>query len=196
MLATEQATPCHKHERALFRTLRFIKSQLHFYDPKFRVGDAPVKNDLQLYVDASWGTPSVTGYVIFWRGNMIKALSRVQQSVAVSACVAISACEAELVATAHGCQETLGVSQLLSFFKHESESPIRSIDDFLKADTEALPRGIFAIQTDSRSGQGFLQNDGFSRRTRHPALSFNFSQRLIYNKILHIIWVATKVQIY
>ena len=41
--------------------------------PLGRVGASKIiKNDLQLFVDASWGTPSVSGYCIFWRGNPSK----------------------------------------------------------------------------------------------------------------------------
>ena len=65
----------------------------------------------------------------------------------------------------------------------------------MNTNVEELPSGIFTIQTDSRSGQGFLNNDGFSRRTRHLALAFNFLQRLIYHKILIVEWVTTVLQV-
>ena len=194
MLATGQATPSHKHERALFRTLRFIKSQLHLYqtcqsNPKYRIGESSSKTDLELYVEASWGTLSVSGYVIFWRGNMVKSVSRVQQSVA------LSACEAELVSTAQGCQETMGITHLISFLEGSQEKQISSIKDFVNTNVEELPKGAFSIHTDSKSGLGFLSNDGFSRRARHLALAFAFIQRLIYHKVLIIVWVSTKIQI-
>ena len=195
LLATGQAVPCFKHERALFRVLRFLKSQLHFHqrfvsDGSSRVGETVNRqSELQLYVDASWGNPSVSGYAIFWKSSLIKAVSRVQQ------CISLSACEAELIATSHGAQETLGIIHLISFLQDSRTKPVLSLEDFVKTDVEELPTGMFTIQTDSRSGQGFLSNDGFSRRTRHLALAFNFLQRLIYHKILIVEWVSTKVQV-
>ena len=123
MLATGQATPTHKHERALFRTLRFIKSQLHLHqifqsNPHHRIGEGSSETSLELYCDASWGSPSVSGYIVFWRGNMLKSVSRVQQSIA------LSACEAELVSCAQGCQESLGITHLVGFFEGSQEKPM------------------------------------------------------------------------
>ena len=41
------------------------------------LADQSTIRDLQLFVDASWGTLSVSGYAIFWKGSLIKAVSRV-----------------------------------------------------------------------------------------------------------------------
>lgn len=54
---------------------------------------------------------------------MIKSVPKVENS----ASIALSACEAELVATAHGCQETLGILHLIVFFEGQSAKATLSL---------------------------------------------------------------------
>lgn len=81
----------------------------------------------------------------------MKAVSRTQQ------CISLSACEAELVACAQGCQETLGVIQLINFLEEDQTKLVRNLKDLMETDVEELPRGLFRINTDSASGLGFLK---------------------------------------
>ena len=185
ILSTGQAQPQHKHEVGTKKLLRFLKSSLHLWQ-EFRKDDG---SGVQLYCDASWKDTSISGYCILWRGNLLKAVSRVQQ------CISLSACEAELVACAQGCQETLGALQMIGFLEGITDKNVTTIRELLDKDVEELPKGMFRIFTDSASGLGFLKSDGFSRRARHLSIAFNFIQRLLYHGVLEIVWVSTKVQI-
>ena len=100
LLAQGQSQPCRKHERGLNKFLRFLKTQLHFFQ-KFPC-DLPIPpkatGDLVIFADSSWagceseGRRSCSGYVISWRSIPMKMVSRLQHSVA------LSSCEAETIA--------------------------------------------------------------------------------------------------
>ena len=113
------------------------------------------------------GDKSYSGYVIFWCGSILKSVSRCQVTIS------LSAYEAEMVAIAEGCQEALGVLHLLDFLNGNAEMPIKTIEEFLKANVEELPKVLFVIRTDSESSQKLLQADGFNRRTQHLHLRLN-----------------------
>ena len=55
---TGQAVPTARHERALFKVLRFAKSKLHLFQ-RFRCEVEPIQKGSVLFTDAWWGTPSV-----------------------------------------------------------------------------------------------------------------------------------------
>ena len=186
ILSTGQSVPLHKHEIGLNKLLRYLKSNLHIHQELRNSGG---DRTIHLYTDASWGGKSYSGYVIFWCGSMLKSVSRCQVTIS------LSACEAEMVAIAQGCQETLGVLHLLDFFNGNAEMPIKTIEEFLKANVEELPKSLFVIRTDSESSQKLLQADGFNRRTRHLHLAHAFVQRLIFHEVLVIQWVSTDDQI-
>lgn len=117
-------------------------------------------------------------------------MSRVQTSIA------LSACEAELIAAAQGCQEAVGLLHVINFLEDPSIGSIRSFEDFLKQDVESISdKNIFTILTDSKSGRGFLANDGFSRRTRHLNLAHAFIQRLLYLGIIQVEWLPTRAEL-
>lgn len=186
ILSVGQATPLHKHEIAMNKVLRFIKSTVHWfheYAPDNGAG-------LQLYTDASWGNPSYSGYCLFFKGSLIKCVSRQQVSVA------LSACEAELVAAAQGSQEALGLLHVINFLSDPDFPIVKNLEEFLKIDIESISdRNVFTILTDSRSGQGFLSNDGYSRRTRHLNLAHAFIQRLLYLGIIQVEWLPTRAEL-
>ena len=99
------------------------------------------------------------------------------------------------MACAQGCQETLGALQMIGFLEGVNDKSVTSIRELLDKDVEELPKGMFRIFTDSVSGLGFLKSDGFSRRTRHLSIAFNFIQRLLCHGVMEIVRVSTKVQI-
>ena len=62
---------------------------------------------------ASWGSSdaehrkSISGGVIFWKGNVIKGYSRMQL------CITLSSCQSELIAVCQISQECIGLRHLL-----------------------------------------------------------------------------------
>ena len=185
ILSTGQATPLHKHEQGLNKLLRYVKSNLHQFQ-EFKPSN---HRSLQLFCDASWGVRSFSGYCVFWCGSLLKAVSRAQTAIA------LSACEAEMVSLTQGCQETIGILHLVGFLDGYAKPQVRTLQDFLQADVEELPNGLFVVFTDSESGQKLLQGDGFNRRTRHLRLAHTFVQRLVYQKIIEVNWLGTDEQI-
>ena len=158
ILSTGQAQAQHKHEVGIKKLLRFLKSSLHLWQ-EFRKDDG---SGVQLYCDASWKETSSSGYCILWRGNLLKAVSRVQQ------CISLSECEAELVACAQGCQETLGALQMIVFLEGITDKNVTASRELLDKDVEELPKGMFRASLPiPHLALFFFKGDGFSRCTRH-----------------------------
>ncbi|CAJ1429592.1 unnamed protein product [Effrenium voratum] len=119
------------------------------------------------YCDASWNLSSVTGFLLFWRGSMLKSGSRKQ------AVPALSSPEAEVVALAESAKEGLSMACLVETALYgikktilgEPEQPISQIQVVLK--------------TDSTSAQCIAQMKGLLRKVRHLQLRVVFLQHLV-----------------
>ena len=84
----------------------------------------PGATKLRAYADANWTTTrSTTGYVITLAGAAIAHVSRRQH------CIAMSTCEAELIALADCAIELLYIIGLLEFLGHTQAEPIEVFTD-------------------------------------------------------------------
>ena len=95
----------------------------------------------------------MSGIAIFYRGCLIKGISRVQ------GCVSLSSCEAELRAILTAVQESEGLATLIGQLA-ESEVKIR-------------------LHADSSSAKAVLLNRGLSRRVRHLDIAVCYLQERI-----------------
>ena len=124
--------------------------------------------------DASWapqaslGRRSVSGIAIFYRGCLIKGISRVQ------GCVSLSSCEAELRAILTAVQESEGLATLIGQLA-ESEITIR-------------------LHTDSSSAKAVLLNRGLSGRVRHLDIAVCYLQERI-QETLKVLWCPTSAMV-
>ena len=192
-LATGQSKPFEYHEKALTRVLRYVKSNLHFYH-LLGAEDVPSvekakDSRLVIFTDASWSDRSISGYCIFWKGGALKSCSRHQQAVA------LSSCEAEIVALVQGIQEGLGILRLVHFLYGDLETELSNIEEFLQSDVESLPHDQMLVLTDSRAALLLLSGEGLSRRSRHLSIVVAFLQRLIRAKVVTIEWIPTGDQV-
>ena len=190
VLASGQAQPLRFHEKAMTKVLKYVKSNLHLW---LSFQKSTEEEGLVLWVDASWGARSVSGYAIMHHGNLLKAVSKQQSTIA------LSSCEAELVALALGSQETLGIMSLIGFLEGYFEKEVNTFEDFLRSnpDDYSLEDGkfLFTAKTDSMSGSQVMQADGFNRRTRHLNIAILFLQRLIRKKLMCLKWTPGQHQL-
>ena len=174
ILSQGQSKPTACFEQALRQVIRFLKGQYHawqYFGPDGNVPDSGPAQ-LEVYADASWapqaslGRRSVSGIAIFYRGCLIKGISRVQ------GCVSLSSCEAELRAILTAVQESEGLATLIGQLA-ESDVTIR-------------------LHTDSSSARAVLLNRGLSRRVRHLDIAVCYLQERIQEaQTLKVIWCPT-----
>ena len=154
--------------------------------------------------DASWAPGedrrSVTGFALYFKGSCVKAVSRMQS------CVALSSCEAEIIATAQATQEAIGLRHLCEFTSKFSEtkgSGTQGIDlqkvefdhpggELVSQSTQGTYQPI-KLFTDSTSGRAVLVNSGLGRRVRHMSIGVEFLQNLTATGQLEITWIPTAV---
>ena len=192
LLAQGQSQPCRKHERGLNKFLRFLKTQLHFFQ-KFPC-DLPIPpkatGDLVIFADSSWagceseGRRSCSGYVISWRSIPMKMVSRLQHSVA------LSSCEAETIALLQATQEGFGLRTLVEFL--ETCGDCNSAEGLLTGtNTDKAESNLkITLVTDSSSAKALLSG-AVGRRTRHLSIAVAFLQQAIESGSVEITWLGT-----
>jgi len=178
ILSQGQSKPTACFEHALRQVIRFLKGQYlcwHYFGPGSEVPDGGSAT-LDVYADASWapqaslGRRSVSGIAIFYRGCLIKGISRVQ------GCVSLSSCEAELRAILTAVQESEGLATLIGQLAG-SKVEIR-------------------LHTDSSSARAVLLNRGLSRRVRHLDIAVCYLQERIQEaQTLKILWCPTSAMV-
>ena len=205
LLAQGQKDPKLVHMNCLTKFLRFVKSQLHFYQvfpsPNLRnftgVDYSKIdEHSLILFADASWGSQestqrrSCSGYVIIYKDCVLKACSRLQTSVA------LSSCESETVALLQASQEACGVRQLVEFLRGSGKD-IADIGGLSLIDIESfeMEGPPVVLVTDSSSARDVLLGDGLSRRTRHLSIAVYFLQSLIKHQTFRILWTPGVLQV-
>ena len=118
ILAQGQKEPTQAHEGALRKFIRFLRHEEDKYQtfPVECAEDLPFLHPydgVTVVSDASWAPGkdrrSVTGFCLYTHGSCVKACSRLQS------CVALSSCEAEIIATAQSTQEAIGLRHLCEF---------------------------------------------------------------------------------
>lgn len=115
LLASGMAKPTNLHETALRKVLRYIKGVCHFWNV-FPTDYQPCYgfDGILGIADASWGPSdfesrrSTTGGAIYWKGCLVKAISRLQAATSLSSC-------AETIGICQVMQETVGIRTLIDF---------------------------------------------------------------------------------
>ena len=156
MLASGQASPKEKHERALRMVLRYLKGVCGYRQV---IG---VQDDLELrcYVDASWGSErstdrkSISGGAVFFENVCLKAWARLQQAVA------LSSAEAELYGLVEGAKEAPALR--------------RAVAHVFGWKTPPTP----ALFCDSEAALAISRADGL-RKVRHVDLRVCFIHKLV-----------------
>ena len=178
ILSQGQSKPTACFEHALRQVIRFLKSQYlcwQYYGPGSEIPDAgPARIDI--YADASWapqaslGRRSVSGIAIFYRGCLIKGISRVQ------GCVSLSSCEAELRSILTAVQESEGIATLIEQLANRKMELV--------------------LHTDSSSAKAVLLNRGLSRRVRHLDIAVCYLQERIQEAgSLKVVWCPTSAMV-
>ena len=178
ILSQGQSKPTACFEHALRQVIRFLRGQYlcwHYFGPGSEVpGAGPAR--LDVYADASWapqaslGRKSVSGIAIYYRGCLIKGISRIQ------GCVSLSSCEAELRAILTAVQESEGLATLIGQLAG-SKVEIR-------------------LHTDSSSARAVLLNRGLSRRVRHLDIAVCYLQERIQEaQTLKVLWCPTSAMV-
>lgn len=206
LLATGQKTPLVKHELCLNRFARYLKSQLHlhqaFPSPNFdsftqvreKLNAYPT-DSLVVFTDASWGSQestqrrSCSGYVIFWRNCLLKGVSRLQTSIA------LSSCESETISLLHAAQESCGIRQLVEFIKEGKPSQNLAALSELEIEDFHLQGPPILFVTDSSSARDVILGDGLSRRTRHLSIAVHYIQSLVKKKAFIMLWTPGVLQL-
>lgn len=206
LLATGQKTPLVKHELCLNRFARYLKSQLHlhqaFPSPHFdsftqvreKLNAYPT-DSLVVFTDASWGSQestqrrSCSGYVIFWRNCLLKGVSRLQTSIA------LSSCESETISLLHAAQESCGIRQLVEFIKAGKPSQNLAALSELEIEDFHLQGPPILFVTDSSSARDVILGDGLSRRTRHLSIAVHYIQSLVKKKAFIMLWTPGVLQL-
>ena len=178
ILSQGQSKPTACFEHALRQVIRFLKSQYlrwQYYGPDGEIPDGGASR-LDVYADASWapqaslGRRSVSGIAIFYRGCLIKGISRVQN------CVSLSSCEAELRAILTAVQEGEGISTLIEQL--------------------ATKKVEIVLHTDSSSARAVLLNRGLSRRVRRLDIAVCYLQERIQEAgNLKVVWCPTSTMV-
>ena len=196
LLASGMASPTNHHEAALRRTLRYVKGICHFWTSFPTAYEHCFQHEgLFAVADASWGPSdmegrrSTTGGVIYWRGCVIKAISRLQTSIS------LSSCESETIAVCQIMQECIGLRNLVEFVTRFNQPEklkdlaMRYVFDLnFEMQKSSVP---LTIRTDSESCLAVLRNDGLSRRVRHLCLAICFIQRWISEGSVSVGWIST-----
>ena len=178
ILSQGQSKPTACFEHALRQVIRFLRSQYlcwQYYGPGSEIPDAgPARIDI--YADASWapqaslGRRSVSGIAIFYRGCLIKGISRVQ------GCVSLSSCEAELRSILTAVQESEGIATLIEQLANRKMELV--------------------LHTDSSSAKAVLLNRGLSRRVRHLDIAVCYLQERIQEAgSLKVVWCPTSAMV-
>ena len=198
LLASGMAKPTNLHEAALRKVLKYIKGVCHLWNI-FPVDYRHCYDfdGILGVADASWGPSdfesrrSATGGAIYWKGCLVKAISRLQ------AAISLSSCESETIGICQVMQETVGIRTLIDFVgSFKDEDRLRSMTLHGASLSElSFDRGdVFhpiKMMTDSESCLGVLRNEGFSRRVRHLCISICFIQRLVNQGRVALSWIPT-----
>jgi hypothetical protein len=151
------------------RIVRYLSGTKHYVLALSRSAN---HNGLIAYSDANWAEDRVTrksnsGYFCSFNGGAISWFCRRQELVS------LSSTEAEFIALAESCKETVWLQRLLKFFPTHSEQ-------------------ITCVNVDNQSCLKMVENDKFSNRTKHIDTRFYFTKDLVNTKQLKLKYVATE----
>ena len=193
-----QKEPTDTFEQALRKYLRYVRGIAHYHnvfptDYKHAEGHSGIF----AVCDAAWGASdfegrcSTTGGAIYWKQCIIKSVSRLQSSIA------LSSCECELISACQVCQEAMGLRTLVAFVSSfQDRRALRRFDmnshnlHDLSFDTDlGLP--ALHMKSDSEACLAVLRSDGLNRKVRHISIAVCYIQRLVRQGYLILSWIPT-----
>ena len=136
------------------------------------------QSELVVFTDASWQDcpdtgRSTTGYLIFYRGGVIEANSMLQIPIAMSSC------EAEVMAACSGCMAAAHLHMLLYDMKYLGTKKYNNSQ-------LALPNPPTVVMVDNEAACKMSLNDKLTKHTRHISRRFHYVRQGARMK-LHII---------
>ena len=172
-LGRHSARPGVEHQRALERTLRYLRGTSG-YSLTFQRGTLK-GTELVGYVDADWASDvndrkSTSGFVFMLGGAAVSWGSKKQTSVA------LSSTEVEYIAAAHAVKEAIWLRCLLT-----------ELGESLK-----LPTTLFI---DNQSAMAIARNPEFHDRTKHIEVRYHFLRQVVDDGEIHLEYLPTGEQI-
>ena len=126
----------------------------------------PKTSDIIVFTDASWQDcpdtgRSTTGFLIYYQGGVIEANSSLQVPVAMSSC------EAEVMASCSGCMAAAHIHMLLYDMKYLGTKDYNS-------HRLTLPNPPTVIMVDNQAAVQMSLNDKLTKHTRHISRRFHY----------------------
>lgn len=161
--------PGNVHWMAVKRLLRYLRGTIGV---KLVFTKNGKHSNLCCYSDSDWGSSfcdykSCSGFVTIWQGAAISWRSK-KQTV-----VALSTAEAEYMALAAACQETLWLKQLREEVLGKSIEPIE-------------------LFCDNKAAKDMCDNGNFSTKTKHMSIKFHFLRDLVEKQTIKISKINTE----
>ena len=137
-------------------------------------------SDILVFTDASWQDcpdtgRSTTGFLIFYQGGIVDANSMLQIPIAMSSC------EAEVMASCSGCMAAAHVHMLLYDMKHLGT---KTYD----AKKLTLPNPPTVIMVDNKAAVQMSLNGKLTKHTRHISRRFHYVKEGSKMKLHTITW--------
>lgn len=150
--------------------LRYLKGTVNY---RLKLGDVMEQTDppnLIAFSDADWGNDPIdrksnSGYVFKLYGGTISWTSHKQTSVT------LSSTEAEYIALSESFQEAIWLENLLKDFQ--------------------VKIGVIEINEDNQSCLKLLENEKFSKKTKHVEIKYHFSKDLWKTGKIHFKYCPT-----
>ena len=138
------------------------------------------QSELIVFSDASWQDcpdtgRSTTGYLIYYQGGIVEANSMLQIPVAMSSC------EAEVMAACSGCMAVAHLHMLLYDMKYLGTKNYNS-------GKLALPNPPTVIMVDNEAACKMSLNDKLTKHTRHISRRFHYVREGSKLKLHQITW--------
>ena len=172
VIAVSQYNSCYgkQHWTAVKRIFRYLKNTT---ESKLQYSMS-VPSGVLGYADADWGGDldtrrSTTGYVFMSQGGPVSWSCKKQRTVA------LSTCEAELMALTQATQEAVWIQRLKSEISQDT-SPI-------------------LINCDSQSALCIVENGVINSRTKHIDIRHHFVKDQIESNVINIQYVRTEEQV-
>ena len=139
-----------------------------------------IKSELVVFTDASWQDcpdtgRSTTGYLIFYQGGVVEANSMLQVPIAMSSC------EAEVMAACSGCMAAAHLHMLLYDMKYLGTKHYNNAQ-------LALPDPPTIIMVDNQAACRMSMNDKLTKHTRHISRRYHYVRQGAKMKLHAINW--------
>jgi hypothetical protein len=137
-------------------------------------------SEIIVFTDASWQDcpdtgRSTQGYLIFYQGGVIEAHSSLQTPVAMSSC------EAEVMACCTGCMAAAHIHMLLYDMKHLGTKAYDNTQS-------SLPNPPTVVCVDNEAACKMSLNDKLTKHTRHISRRYHFVRQGTKDNVHQITW--------